>query len=178
MFRGRPVRFVVPVDTSGSVGSGSSDNLVKLEGTKARAWRNAEGRLCASPELLCHLGCETPRFNYPLYLGKKYRYFYAISSDVDLEQPGTLIKVDTYTKTQITWSESGAFPSEPIFVPRTDSEDEDDGVVLSAVLWADNPRAVAMVALDAKSFIELGRVLFEAPGPVPKCLHGWYASRY
>ena len=42
------------------------------------------------PEVLCQLGCETPRINYEVYNSRPYRYFYAISSDVDAENPGTV----------------------------------------------------------------------------------------
>lgn len=52
---------------------------------------------------------------------------------------------------------------------------EDDGVVLSALLRAEGrDREVCMLVLDASTFTELGRVEFRAPGPVPKCLHGWF----
>lgn len=57
---------------------------------KAAAFRLADGEIFVRPELLCDLGCETPRINYASNLGKEYRYFYAISSDVDVENPGTV----------------------------------------------------------------------------------------
>ena len=57
---------------------------------KASAHRLPNGDLFVKPELLCDMGCETPRFNSDLHSGKEYRYFYAISSDVDLENPGTV----------------------------------------------------------------------------------------
>lgn len=47
-------------------------------------------RSYVNPEVLCDLGCETPRIN-DYKIGKKYRFFYAISSDVDAENPGTVI---------------------------------------------------------------------------------------
>jgi carotenoid isomerooxygenase len=40
-------------------------------------------------EMIVDIGCETPRIN-ELFDGKPYNYFYAISSDVDLENPGTV----------------------------------------------------------------------------------------
>jgi len=40
-------------------------------------------------EIIVDIGCETPRIN-ELFDGKPYNYFYAISSDVDLENPGTV----------------------------------------------------------------------------------------
>ncbi|MPC07798.1 Carotenoid isomerooxygenase [Portunus trituberculatus] len=57
----------------------------------------------------------------------------------------------------------------------THEKREDDGVVLSALLRARGlDRQVCMLVLDASSFTELARVEFLAPGPVPKCLHGWF----
>ena len=48
-------------------------------------------------------------------------------------------------------------------------------MVLSALLRARGlDREVCMLMLDASSFTELARVEFTAPGPVPKCLHGWF----
>ena len=47
--------------------------------------------------------------------------------------------------------------------------------MLSALLRARGlDRQVCMLVLDASSFTELARVEFLAPGPVPKCLHGWF----
>ncbi|KAF6214118.1 hypothetical protein GE061_011849 [Apolygus lucorum] len=171
MFRSRPARFVLPLRSEKTTG-----DLVTLGGTEARAYFSSRGVIRVLPEILCDMGCETPRINYPRYLGRKYRYFYSISADVDLENPGTLIKVDTYTKTYKTWSEPNSFPCEPIFVPTPDGKAEDEGVVLTSVLWGNDDRKVALVILDAKSFTEIARTEFRAPTPVPKCLHGWFTS--
>ncbi|XP_073993644.1 neither inactivation nor afterpotential B isoform X2 [Rhodnius prolixus] len=173
MFRGRPFRYVLPLKTKKT-----EENQVTLPDVKAKAFWTSDGHIYVIPELLCDLGCETPRINYPLHLGVKYRYFYAISSDVDLENPGTLIKVDTETKTKKTWTEKGTFPSEPIFVPSPEQKDEDDGVILSTLLWSSQPNKVAIVILDARSFTEISRTEFITQGPVPKCLHGWFTSTY
>ncbi|XP_014262658.2 carotenoid isomerooxygenase-like [Cimex lectularius] len=170
MFRSRPVRFVLPLRQPKM-----QKNLVTLKETNARAYWS-KGKIYAVPEILCKIGCETPRINYPLYMGKKYRYFYAISSDVDLENPGTLIKVDTYTKKYRTWSEQGVFPSEPIFIPNLQSKDENDGLILSSLLWTSDEKKVALLILDAKTFEEIGRAVFRTPEPIPKCLHGWFIN--
>lgn len=61
-----------------------------LLGRKATAHKLPNGNIFVKPELLCDLGCETPRINYDSYVGTEYRYFYAISSDVDIEYPGTV----------------------------------------------------------------------------------------
>lgn len=74
MFRSRPLRFVLPVNHNPTSGDIVNEHLY------------------ISPEKLCDLGCETPRIN-DLKIGTKYRFFYAISSDVDAENPGTVIIV-------------------------------------------------------------------------------------
>ncbi|XP_029175920.1 carotenoid isomerooxygenase [Nylanderia fulva] len=157
---------------------------------KSRCWRDErgsvlrrkpaahlvpDGRIFVKPELLCDVGCETPRINADSHLGKEYRYFYAISCDLDLDNPGTLIKVDTYQKTKKTWEEKGVYPSEPIFVPDPNGKNEDDGVVVSSMVWAEEETRVGLLILDAVTFTEVARATFDTSGPVPKCLHGWFS---
>lgn len=198
MFRGRSLRFVLPLnkpskpksltslkiyfskslDDSGDTDS-TSNNLVKLEGSEAAAFSMPDGSIFCKSEILCSLGCETPRINYDRNFGSEYQYFYAISSDVDLENPGTLIKVDIYNKNSLTWCENNCYPSEPIFVPSPDLSSEDDGVILASMVWGKgDENRTGLLVLDARTMTELGRCEFsELPGPVPKCLHGWFAER-
>lgn len=197
MFRGRPLRFVLPLLTptkpksmtslkiffSKSMEDPSdlntmSDNLVKLKDSSAAAFSMPDGTIFCKPELLCNLGCETPQINRDKHLGLEYQYFYAISSDVDAENPGTIIKVDVHNKTSLTWCENNCYPSEPIFIPSPDSLSEDDGVILSSMVWGrGQTNRVGLLVLDAKTLTELGRCEFnDLPGPVPKCLHGWFAE--
>ncbi|XP_073949520.1 neither inactivation nor afterpotential B isoform X2 [Choristoneura fumiferana] len=127
------------------------------------------------PKLLADLGCETPRIHYDIYNGKPYRFFYAISSDVDVENPGLIIKVDTLTGEIKTWCDGNCYPSEPIFLPRPGAKAEDDGVLLSALVrGAEDEHSVALLILDASSLKELARVSFRTPSAAPKCLHGWF----
>ncbi|PSN53056.1 Carotenoid isomerooxygenase [Blattella germanica] len=143
MFRGRPLRFVLPLKDI-SLDFDSNENIVTLDGSLATAHRLTDGRIFCQPELLCDLGCETPRIYYEQCLGQPYQYFYAISSDVDLHNPGTT---------------------------------EDDGVVLSALVWGKGlEKQAGMLVLDAKTWIELGRATFTTPSAVPKCLHGWFSK--
>ncbi|GBO98470.1 Carotenoid isomerooxygenase [Eumeta japonica] len=127
-----------------------------------------------TPAPLADLGCET-RIHYDLYNGRPYRYFYAISSDVDGDNPGTLIKVDTQSAKTTTWCETNCYPSEPIFVPTPGAKDEDDGVLLSALVWgAEKTHCVGLIVLNAKDMQEIARATFNTPSPAPKCLHGWF----
>ncbi|KAK9891206.1 hypothetical protein WA026_013521 [Henosepilachna vigintioctopunctata] len=177
MFRGRPARFVLPLNPDPN-NNDPSRNLVTLNGTKSKAYYLNNGDIFVEPERLCNLGCETPRIHYEQFLGKPYRFFYAISSDVDADNPGTIIKVDTYTKSAKKWYEPYCYPSEPIFVPSPDAKFEDDGVVLSAMVWGqDDENHAGIVILDAITFTEIGRAEFNTPSPVPKCLHGWFVHK-
>ncbi|KAM8703044.1 hypothetical protein ACLKA7_005391 [Drosophila subpalustris] len=151
-------------------------NLVSLKDSQAEAYQAASG-IVLRPEMLCDWGCETPRIYYERFMGRKYRYFYAISSDVDAQNPGTLIKVDVVSKTCKTWCEDNIYPSEPIFVPAPEPQSEDDGVILaSMVVGGLNDRYVGLIVLCARTMTELGRCDFHTNGPVPKCLHGWFAA--
>ncbi|XP_034826805.1 carotenoid isomerooxygenase isoform X1 [Maniola hyperantus] len=126
------------------------------------------------PKLLVDLGCETPRIHYDLYNGRPYRYFYAISSDVDAEHPGLIIKVDTVMGEAKTWWETDCYPSEPVFIPHPDAKEEDEGVVISALVFGTDECATGLLVLDAATLTELARACFTTPSPAPKCLHGWF----
>ena len=141
LFRGRPKRFVLPLKPERGY-SGDLNESCNLSASEAY-WlhpcgSNDDNVIVIRPDELCHLGCETPTVNYATYNGRPYRYFYAISSDVDADNPGTvksilsrwllhyliimtcqqLIKVDTAEKTCLTWAEKNVYASEPIFIPR------------------------------------------------------------
>lgn len=94
LFRGRPQRFVLPLKPQRD----STKNLNRLSYSSSSAQWTKKGSVLIQPEVLCQLGCETPRINYEVYNGRPYRYFYAISSDVDADNPGT---VRSYPKAQL-----------------------------------------------------------------------------
>ncbi|KAK5649129.1 hypothetical protein RI129_004021 [Pyrocoelia pectoralis] len=150
MFRSRPIRFVLPlIDSYGELKMGQ--NLVKLRKTKAQAFLEKNRKIVVKPERLCALGCETPTINY-----RKH-------------------SVDTINKTTKTWCEKNCYPSEPIFVPTPNGQGEDDGVILSALIWGCNDtNRVGLIVLNAKTLQEIGRAEFHTSSPVPKCLHGWF----
>ncbi|KOB70760.1 putative carotinoid oxygenase [Operophtera brumata] len=86
-----------------------------------------------------------------------------------------MIKVDTVTGQTKTWCNANCYPSEPIFVPTPNSKEEDDGVLLSALVWGGSRDCeVALLIIDARSMKEIGRAHFHTKSPAPKCLHGWY----
>lgn len=106
-----------------------------------------------------------------------------------------MIKVDTKEKKCLTFAEPNLYASEPIFVPHPNAkvifnvslprwvdyhdlcmeQNEDDGVVLSSLIWGGpNEQKAGMIVLDASTFTELGRAEFSTISEVPKCLHGYF----
>ncbi|KAM9302402.1 beta,beta-carotene 15,15'-dioxygenase [Gastrophryne carolinensis] len=150
-------RFVVPllIDKKTEVGV----NLVKLPATTATVVKAKDGGVYCQPEILCE-GIELPRINYD-YNGKKYRYVYA--SHVEWKPiPTKIVKFDTVTKEMLEWTDNMCWPAEPYFVPHPDGKEEDDGVILSAIVSSDPNRSSFLLVLDAKTFKEIGRASINA----------------
>lgn len=70
MFRGRPARFVLPLNPPSKHSITPNKNLIGLKHTKATATYLENGEILVKAEKLSNLGCETPRINYDMYLGK------------------------------------------------------------------------------------------------------------
>ncbi len=109
---------------------------------------------------------EMPHIN-ERYNGKPYTYVYGY--DISSDKKRGLVKVDTNTRAFLSWSEEGCFADEPIFVQNSESQKEDDGVVMANVLDTKSKKSFLLV-LDAKRFKELGRA--EVPHHIPYGLHG------
>lgn len=87
-----------------------------------------------------------------------------------------IIKVDVKRKTRKVWYDNESQPSEPIFVPRPNSQIEDDGVILSQLTYDDFENRVDLLILCAKSLTELGRCSFETTSQVPFTFHGLFVK--
>ena len=61
--------------------------------------------------------------------------------------PDKILKVDTKTKEWKMWREKGAYPSEPVFVNRPGGVDEQDGVILSILIYSDGKRPIELICL-------------------------------
>ncbi|UJR25603.1 hypothetical protein I4U23_006947 [Adineta vaga] len=167
-FRGRPKRFVLPLPTQNN-----EEETFGLSYTSCQITRYESNKFWIEPELIVDIGCELPQFDYFRYYGNFYRYFYAINSDVDFEQCGALRKIDILSKTSLSWHEEDCYTSEPIFLrnPEDNEDDEDAGVLLVSLLRTNHEDEVSLLVLNARDMTEMGRVQFQANGPVPKCLH-------
>jgi torulene dioxygenase len=97
----------------------------------------------------------------PSVYNKPYRYAYGIAMlhpEVQRTITDGIIKLDmsspSSSSTTKFWSKPNHTPSEPVFVPRPNGKDEDDGVLLSIVLDEQAKRS-SMVVIDAKEMKEV-----------------------
>lgn len=58
------------------------ENLVKMPQSEARAYSINDSNVFCVPEHLCNVECELPRINEKQSIGKKYKFFYAVTWDV------------------------------------------------------------------------------------------------
>ncbi|XP_017316115.1 carotenoid-cleaving dioxygenase, mitochondrial isoform X1 [Ictalurus punctatus] len=123
-------------------------------------------------ELLDYGGLEFPHIHYDRCNTKPYRYFYGCGFGHLVGD--SLIKMDLETKKLKAWYQSGLYPSEPVFVPSPNAEEEDDGAILSVVITPTEDKGTFLLVLDAKTFEELGRA--EVPVNIPYGFHGTFSS--
>ncbi|MEE6484759.1 hypothetical protein FKM82_014015 [Ascaphus truei] len=171
-----PRRFVLPLDIDYK--TPQDVNVNPLSYTSATAVIRADGKVwCTHENLHDHIleelgGLEFPQINYSKYNARKYRYFYGCGFKHLVGD--SLIKIDVETKELTVWQEEGFYPSEPVFVPSLDSNQEDDGVILSVVVTPHQNKQTFLLVLDARTFAELGRA--EVPVQMPYGFHGVFVS--
>ena len=122
----------------------------------------------ASDFEVIHDGFELPRINYA-YNGKKYKFAYGMQftdKNYFLESLG---KVNVETKEAETWREEHCYPSEPVFIAAPNATEEDDGMVLSAVVGVLGKPSF-LLFLDGKTFKEVARAV--VPHRLALTFHG------
>jgi torulene dioxygenase len=117
----------------------------------------------------------------PSVYSKPYRYVYGITRirpDEHRTVTDGIIKLDMSSpspwSTRKFWSKQDHTPSEPVFIPRPNGKDEDDGVLLSIVL-DDRAMRSSMVIIDAKEMKEVARAEMEVVFPIG--FHGVWDGR-
>ncbi|XP_060080497.1 carotenoid-cleaving dioxygenase, mitochondrial-like [Ylistrum balloti] len=162
-------RFVLPLGVNSE--TPKDKNLIEMSGCKATAVRTSDDTVHCTHDAIYNEGFELPTVNYDLYNGRQYRYSYGFS--VQSEKTVALVKVDLPNKTSLQWDCEGCVPSEPIFVADPDGTEEDDGVVLSAVMTLGEGDDNFLLVLDGKTFTERARARF--PGvQINRDLHGFF----
>jgi carotenoid cleavage dioxygenase-like enzyme len=111
---------------------------------------------------------DLPRIN-PNHIGKFYRYIYAVRGPPNYFMDA-LVKIDVENH-QISgfWQEPCTSPSEPVFVPKTEPTQEDDGIVLTIVFEQQTNKSFILL-LDGMTFKEITRAYL--PIQIPFSLHG------
>ncbi|XP_037029629.1 beta,beta-carotene 9',10'-oxygenase-like isoform X2 [Bradysia coprophila] len=174
-------RFVLPlnVDTASD-----NQNLVTLKDCKATATMvktsGTKPKVYLSPQNLTKEWIDLPRFNYH-YNTEKYNYFYGVTSlgeqNWSTPEPDSLTKVDIKNDKTIVWASKDEIPSEPIFVARPGAVDEDDGVLLTALMDKHEEKRATLLLLDAKDMTEMARVKFQTAGTFTGTFHGQWANQ-
>ncbi|XP_042896684.1 carotenoid-cleaving dioxygenase, mitochondrial isoform X2 [Parasteatoda tepidariorum] len=162
-------RFVLPLKADGKKGA----NLVTLNYSEAKAIKQDNGVIMMTPETIGEPGYEMPVINYSMFNTQKYRYMYGSGVFETGIFKNSLLKLDIATGETITWKEKDSmYPSEPVYVPRPGSVEEDDGVLLSVVLDTDLDAPDFLMVLDARTFKELGRAIVPNDVKLPPSVHG------
>ncbi|KAJ1942039.1 hypothetical protein EC988_006597, partial [Linderina pennispora] len=116
---------------------------------------------------------ELPRIN-PVFDLKPYNYVYALSHLERMQglaahmntntMYNCIVKIDTNDPmvSPLVWHRKGCYPSEPVFVPKSDNED--DGYLLS-VFFDSTLIKSCLLVLDSKTLEEL--TIAELPSAVP-----------
>lgn len=128
----------------------------------------------SSRRLVQQRACEFPFVN-PTLIGKRHRFvFLAAAHQPQGDAPQqAIIKVDPEAGEQQFWSDAPkGFVGEPVFVPRPQAEQEDDGWVLTLVYNAAREKS-DLVILDGKNLQPIARLHLKHH--VPYGLHGSFS---
>ncbi|XP_061072522.1 carotenoid-cleaving dioxygenase, mitochondrial-like [Conger conger] len=169
-----PRRFVLPLNIDAD--TPLDQNLNTRSNSTATAIRTAKKKVICVHEdlhgddLKDYGGLEFPQIYYSKYNTRQYRYFYGCGFNHLVGD--SLIKMDLKDKTMKVWKHPGLYPSEPVFVPSPDGEEEDDGVIMSVVITPTAIKGTFLLVLDARTFEELARA--EVPIDIPYGFHGMF----
>lgn len=170
------IRYVLPLNLDGAE---CGTNLVNIPGSSASALLRV-----GKKEKIVDVIPETPfdgsyYFDlptiHPSYTSIKHQYVYG-STAMILPQR-RVMKFDLVNKSVVDWPcESTHIPGEPVFVPRPDATDEDDGVVLCPVLAETTQNSSYLVILDAATFKEIARASVPAEMKMSFTSHGFFGQ--
>jgi hypothetical protein len=120
---------------------------------------------------------ELPNFDYQHYHGRSdYRFVYGcgIHPNRTNEFYNQIVKIDMKTGNHTAWHQADYYPGEAVFLPHPNRKEEDDGVLLSVVLDADQGHSFLLI-LDAKTLQEHARA--ELPHAVLFGYHGSFFGK-
>ena len=129
--------------------------------------------------VLLNRSCEFPHLN-PKNVGRSYRYLYIGTTHNDTGNAPfqAILKIDQKTGEKQVWSAATrGFVGEPVFVPRPNSTEEDDGWVLVLIYDAAHHRS-DLVILDAGNFDREPIARLHLNYHIPYGLHGNFTPEY
>jgi all-trans-8'-apo-beta-carotenal 15,15'-oxygenase len=115
---------------------------------------------------------------HPNYVGKSYRYLYsAAAHQSTVNAPlQAIFKVDLESGRKQLWSAAPrGFIGEPIFIPRRNSQTEDDGWLIALVYDAEHHRS-DVVILDAQNLQKGAIAKLHLKHHIPYGLHGSFTQ--
>jgi len=124
-------------------------------------------------KLIDNRACEFPTI-HPNNVGKSYRYLYsAAAHQATVNGPlQAILKLDLESQQKQLWSAAPrGFVGEPIFIPRTNSQQEDDGWLIVVVYDAEHHRS-DIVILDAENLEKGAIAKLHLKHHIPYGLHG------
>ncbi|HEY9709126.1 MAG TPA: carotenoid oxygenase family protein [Oculatellaceae cyanobacterium] len=130
-------------------------------------------------QLLEERCCEFP-YVHPNHVGHPYRYLFmgAAHNPTGNAPLQAILKLDVTTGEKQLWSAAPqGYVSEPIFVPRPDATDEDDGWVLTLVYDASKHRS-DVVILDGRDLNKGPVARLHLKHHIPYGLHGSWTPEY
>lgn len=132
-----------------------------------------KGSSIISRETIAETPLELPRIHYKKYNGMPYRYVYGVGFKYPESEKDSIpiIKIDVANRRKQEWNEFGALAGEPVFIPRPNAVEEDDGILLSVVINGSKHHSF-LLALDAKDLHEIARS--EPLHFIPYGLHGMF----
>ncbi|MEO1350015.1 MAG: carotenoid oxygenase family protein [Cyanobacteria bacterium J06635_15] len=122
-------------------------------------------------------GCEFPSVN-PMWVGKEHRYLYmnACDSPTGNGPLQAILKLDKESRDRQLWNPAPrGFAGEPIFVPRPNGVEEEDGWLISLVYDAETHRSYVVI-LDAQNLDQVIAKLY-LEHHIPHGFHGNWASK-
>lgn len=149
------------------------ENLVKLAGSSCTAQLENGGVVRLNGQVLAPAGFENPII-HPNKVGKAYRFVYGSGLFESGFYANSVGKVDLNDGKVILYKKSASqYPGEAVFVPKPNSTEEDDGIVITQVLDTDISKPNYLAILDAKTMEELAVIEFDRKSiQLPPSIHG------
>jgi all-trans-8'-apo-beta-carotenal 15,15'-oxygenase len=148
-------------------------------GSPGQLWRfhlNLQNQI-VQRELIESRCCEFPSI-HPQNVGRPYRYLYigAAHEETGNAPLQAILKIDLESGEKQLWSAAPrGFVGEPVFVPRPNAKQEDEGWVLALVYDAADHRS-DVVILDASDFSKGAIARLHLKHHIPYGLHGSFTS--